>query len=422
MAAARPKPIDTDDANFVLGPELPDISSSAVRAATVAGDQEALKRLAHPAVEEWLLSQPWAGGGGGGGDGGTAPEPEPEPEPEPAAEEGVPPSCSLAMKLIASASVTDDDIKACTAEVESLKQQLFITTPIAKNKTIRKGPPPPLPPPPPPPPPPLEKPGPSPQEMMRLEIEATPLKKKLKAGTITPEENTRLDEIATLLAPPPPERQILFLRHGEGVHNASRKWSILDPPLTEKGEDQAAALAGSEMLADCELLVVSPLSRAIQTAVRALPWASTWSSTGAADAAGGPSEGSRRVVLTALHSERYSAPCDGGQTKTALAEALPCLREWEGFAELAEDWSPTMENDHQWLQERVPRFKQWLAEQPELRVVVVGHGAFFKACLGEGMGNCEIAKFDPATAGKPKAKAPADHGALLAQIAARRIE
>jgi hypothetical protein len=100
--------------------------------------------------------------------------------------------------------------------VELLKQQLLITQPIAKNKTIGKGPPPPPgggrggpPPPPPPPPPPdptpAEKPGLSPQEMMRLEIEATPLKKKLKAGTITPEENTRLDEIATLLAPPPPE-------------------------------------------------------------------------------------------------------------------------------------------------------------------------------------------------------------------------
>ena len=211
MAAARPKPIDTDDANFVLGPELPDISSSAARAATVAGDREALKGLAHPAVAEWLISQPWAGAAAAG-DGGTAPE----PEPEPAAEEGVPPSCSLTEKLIASASVTDDDIKACTAEVESLKQQLLITQPIAKNKTIGKGPPPPPgggrggpPPPPPPPPPPdptpAEKPGLSPQEMMRLEIEATPLKKKLKAGTITPEENTRLDEIATLLAPPPPE-------------------------------------------------------------------------------------------------------------------------------------------------------------------------------------------------------------------------
>ena len=157
MAAARPKPIDTDDANFVLGPELPDISSSAARAATVAGDREALKGLAHPAVAEWLISQPWAGAAAAG-DGGTAPE----PEPEPAAEEGVPPSCSLTEKLIASASVTDDDIKACTAEVESLKQQLLITQPIAKNKTIGKGPPPP----PgggrggPPPPPPLTAPAP----------------------------------------------------------------------------------------------------------------------------------------------------------------------------------------------------------------------------------------------------------------------
>ena len=40
---------------------------------------------------------------------------------------------------------------------------------------------------------------------MMLEIEAKSLKKKLKAGTITPEEQARLNEIATLLTPPEPE-------------------------------------------------------------------------------------------------------------------------------------------------------------------------------------------------------------------------
>jgi hypothetical protein len=123
--------------------------------------------------------------------------------------------------------VTDDDVKAFVPLVEALKQQLLITKPIAKHKPIRNGPPPPPgggvgqpllvrpPPPPPPPPPPLllspppadptaaEIPGLSPQEMMHLEIEATALKKKLAAGTVTLEENTRLDEIVTLLAPPP---------------------------------------------------------------------------------------------------------------------------------------------------------------------------------------------------------------------------
>lgn len=188
-------------------------------------------------------------------------------------------------------------------------------------------------------------------------------------------------------------RQVLFLRHGEGIHNATKDWSIFDPSLTPVGEAQADALAGSAVLADCELLVVSPLRRAIETAVRALPWSGTWSAT--ADYAAGTPDMQRRVVLLPLHSERWSAPCDEGHHKLALSTMFSCVRGWEGFSELADDWSPKRENDRNWIQERVPRFKQWLAEQPERRIVVVGHGAFFHECLGgRHLRNCEVAQFE----------------------------
>jgi len=39
----------------LLGPELPDISSTAARAASAAGDQEALLEILHPSVADWLL-------------------------------------------------------------------------------------------------------------------------------------------------------------------------------------------------------------------------------------------------------------------------------------------------------------------------------------------------------------------------------
>eukprot|EP00438_Fugacium_kawagutii_P034619 Skav225851 [mRNA] locus=scaffold345:206053:207396:+ [translate_table: standard] len=41
---------------FLIGPELPDISSSQVRAALYEEDYEALKKLLHPAVASWCLS------------------------------------------------------------------------------------------------------------------------------------------------------------------------------------------------------------------------------------------------------------------------------------------------------------------------------------------------------------------------------
>lgn len=39
----------------LLGPELPDISSTAARAASAAGDREALLEILHPSVADWLL-------------------------------------------------------------------------------------------------------------------------------------------------------------------------------------------------------------------------------------------------------------------------------------------------------------------------------------------------------------------------------
>jgi len=39
----------------LLGPELPDISSTAARTASAAGDREALLEMLHPSVADWLL-------------------------------------------------------------------------------------------------------------------------------------------------------------------------------------------------------------------------------------------------------------------------------------------------------------------------------------------------------------------------------
>ena len=48
--------IDVEQGYFIIGPELPDTSSSAVRKALRDGDTEALGGQLHPAVAEWCLS------------------------------------------------------------------------------------------------------------------------------------------------------------------------------------------------------------------------------------------------------------------------------------------------------------------------------------------------------------------------------
>ena len=64
-------------------------------------------------------------------------------------------------------------------------------------------------------------------------------------------------------------KRVCFVRHGQGDHNASLKgWQLCDPPLNTTGEGQVKVLAGElkPQLKEFELIVVSPLTRAMQTA------------------------------------------------------------------------------------------------------------------------------------------------------------
>lgn len=54
--AVRKEGIDLDEGFFIIGPELADISSTAVREALQAGDSRMLERLLHPRVAEWCSS------------------------------------------------------------------------------------------------------------------------------------------------------------------------------------------------------------------------------------------------------------------------------------------------------------------------------------------------------------------------------
>lgn len=168
------------------------------------------------------------------------------------------------------------------------------------------------------------------------------------------------------------------MRHGQGVHNQTHDWSMVDPKLTDKGVQQAASLTTDTVLAltPSSLLVVSPLSRAIQTAALAFPAITEHPLP-------------CRVVLTRRHTERWSAACDEGRPKSHVAEDFPFIRAFEGFEELPELWTVNKENDAVWESERVPAFVEWVRAQPEHHVVAVGHGAFFQALCGQYLGNCQ---------------------------------
>ena len=43
------------------------------------------------------------------------------------------------------------------------------------------------------------------------------------------------------------------------------------------------------------------------------------------------------------------------------------------------------------FEERVERFRGWLAARPERMIAVVGHGTFFSRLTGRFLANCEVA-------------------------------
>ena len=179
------------------------------------------------------------------------------------------------------------------------------------------------------------------------------------------------------------KKVVLLVRHGEALHNQDWRThrDTRDPELTERGAAQAQGLADNPALLQRTLIVCSPMSRAIQTAAAIF--------------------GERpacRTCLCALHTERCSggAPCNFGSPKAELVRRFPFVASWEGFDDLADgQWwpDPSDEAHDRWKTRRVPAFLAWLQRQPESRIVVVGHGAFFHdpRLAGRMLSNCEVA-------------------------------
>jgi broad specificity phosphatase PhoE len=177
-------------------------------------------------------------------------------------------------------------------------------------------------------------------------------------------------------------RTVRFVRHGQSEFNAAFERTrpkdpmIFDPRLTDLGRAQAAALADPARWAGVELIVTSPLTRAIQTAQLAFAGVAA------------------PIRVEALHRERLEHSGDVGRPRAALAAEFAAL----DFGDLPEIWwkhdpvRPTamdVESEAE-LASRVAAFRQWLAARPERDIAVVGHGTFFNRLTGHVFANCEV--------------------------------
>jgi broad specificity phosphatase PhoE len=177
---------------------------------------------------------------------------------------------------------------------------------------------------------------------------------------------------------------IHLIRHGQSTFNAHYEATGRDPlhfdaRLTETGLRQVAA--AREALADrhYDLVIASPLTRAIQTAQGIF--------------------GTRApIIIDAVHREWLNSSCDIGRSTADLALDFPML----DFAHLDDPWwhveGPVgelgfvREPEHALLN-RVTAFKDMIAARTEARIAVIGHGDFFHRLVGRQMMNCELVEW-----------------------------
>jgi len=176
-------------------------------------------------------------------------------------------------------------------------------------------------------------------------------------------------------------KTLYLIRHGQSTVNAHRAATGVDPmhfdsPLSPLGHEQVAQARPAVRELPVELVVMSPLTRAIQTAVGLF--------------------GDRRVpmVVEALSHERCGWSCDVGRQPHELAEAFPELSfhhlppVW-WYAEGADENGIAKEPDER-VEARRQAFLAWLMQRHERHIAIVGHSMFFRGWTGRLIGHCEL--------------------------------
>jgi len=204
--------------------------------------------------------------------------------------------------------------------------------------------------------------------------------------------------------PPGTDRKtIWFIRHGQSEHNVlyhsgqkDAASSLLDPELTEKGRQQAIAVAEDPLLVPAlsrpnglQLVVASPLRRTVDTALLAFQgWL--------------PGErkkkGWRRVHLLGDLQEigREVVACNTGSPLDALKERFEVDARLIDYRELQPGWDQEdgLAKDYiSAVHARLNRLRRWLAQRKESRIAVVAHHNLLAALLGVSFLNVEVRQY-----------------------------
>jgi len=176
---------------------------------------------------------------------------------------------------------------------------------------------------------------------------------------------------------------IYLIRHGQSEFNAAYKDDGIDPmifdaPLTEKGIQQAKNTRAAVLDLGIKLVVASPLTRAIQTALHIF-------------------EGIAPIKVLAGHHEHLVHSCDVGQPPKKLQMNFPNL----SFGHLENTWwhqGPLNAvgvpvEPHNVFLKRVTEFADNLKLIKDKPVAIIGHRDMFHKLSGYQMANCEIYQY-----------------------------
>ena len=172
---------------------------------------------------------------------------------------------------------------------------------------------------------------------------------------------------------------MILLRHGQSEFNlhftATRKDpGLIDPALTELGQQQAQQAADALAGEGITRIVASPYTRALQTAA---PLA-------------------RRLGLPVLVNvavrERYAFKCDVGTPVADLRGQWP----EHDFSALEEVWWPTQDEPAESVIARANLFRTEMAAHPHWpHTLVVSHWGFILALTGRSVQNGDWLRYDP---------------------------
>ncbi|MEE9320908.1 MAG: histidine phosphatase family protein [Granulosicoccus sp.] len=182
---------------------------------------------------------------------------------------------------------------------------------------------------------------------------------------------------------------VYLIRHAQSVFNAiydpdKPDPMIFDAPLSELGVQQAARAQAKIHQLAITRLIVSPLTRTLQTATLIFGK-------------------SLATEINAVVREQLINSCDMGRAPQKLAIEFP----HHDFNHLPECWWHDEEKDHRGLSveshgsllQRADEFARYLQQNNHNhhKTAIVSHGNFIHALTGVQPDNCDILRFDPVT-------------------------